>query len=50
MNVQDAPFPESALEEVENLLFPSGIPAEEMLELVLIVEDHAVSVRGFSEL
>ena len=50
MNVQDAPFPESALEEVENLLFPSGIPAEEMLELVLIVEDHDLSVRGFSEL
>jgi hypothetical protein len=50
MDVQDAPFPESALEEVENLLFPSGVKAEEMLELVLVVEDHDLSVRGFSEL
>jgi len=50
MDIQNANFPESALEEVENLLFPSGIPAEEMLELVLIVEDHDLSVRGFSEL
>jgi len=50
MDVQDAPFPKSALEEVENLLFPSGVPAEGMLELVIIVEDHDLSVRGFSEL
>ena len=50
MNVQDAPFPESALEEVENLLFPSGIPDEGLLELVIILEDYDLSVRGFSEL
>lgn len=50
MDVQDSPFPKAALEEVENLLFPSGVPADGMLELVIIVEDHDLSVRGFSEL
>jgi len=50
MDMQHAPFPESALEEVENLLFPSGIPAEGLLELVIILEDYDLSVRGFSEL
>lgn len=50
MDMQHAPFPESALEEVENLLFPSGVPAEGILELVIVVEDHDLRVRGFSEL
>jgi hypothetical protein len=50
MDMQDAPFPESALEEVEKLLFPTGVPAEGLLELVIIVEDHDLRVRGFSEL
>lgn len=50
MDVQEAPFPESALEEVENLLFPFGVPAEGILELVIVLEDHNLRVRGFSEL
>jgi hypothetical protein len=50
MDVQEAPFPESALEEVENLLFPFGVPAEGILELVIVLEDHDLRVRGFSEL
>ena len=50
MDVQDAPFPGSALEEVEKLLFPTGVPAEGLLELVIIVKDHDLRVRGFSEL
>jgi hypothetical protein len=50
MDMQDAPFPESALEEVENLLFPFGVPAEGILELVIVLEDHDLRVRGFSEL
>ena len=50
MDVQDAPFPRSALEDVEDLLIPSGVPDEGMLELVIILEDRDLSVRGFSEL
>ena len=50
MDVQDAPFPGSALEEVEKLLFPTGVPAEGILELVIVLEDHDLRVRGFSEL
>ncbi len=50
MKVQDVPIPKSALEDVEDLLFPASLPDEGMLELVIIVEDHDLSVRGFSEL
>jgi hypothetical protein len=50
MDVQDVRYPKSALEEVENLLFPSGVSTDGMLELVIIVEDHDLRVRGFSEL
>ena len=50
MDVQDTPFPKTVLEEVEDLLFPSGVPDEGMFELVIILEDRDLSVRGFSEL
>ena len=50
MDYQKVSFPEDALEEVEKLLFPDGLPAESMLELVIILEDRDLSVRGFSEL
>lgn len=50
MKVQDVPIPKSALEDVEDLLFPASLPAEGMLEMVIILEDRDLSVRGFSEL
>ncbi len=50
MDSKPAPYPKLALEEVEKLLFPTGVPAEGLLELVIIVEDHDLRVRGFSEL
>lgn len=50
MDDHDVLIPEAALEEVETLLFPDGLPDEGMLELVIILEDRDLSVRGFSEL
>jgi hypothetical protein len=50
MDSKNVPYPRLALEEVEKLLFPTGVPAEGLLELVIIVEDHDLRVRGFSEL
>jgi hypothetical protein len=50
MNSNEIPFPEATLKDVEEILFPAGIPAEGVLELVIVLEDHDLRVRGFAEL